>query len=77
MFLVERIHHSVSSDQFQFDISCYGHANPFFHSGQDEESMSDFYMNYEDDDSFVLPIGLFANVDTLGETNDNEIFSLP
>ena len=34
-------------------------------------------MNYEDDDSFVLPNEMIANVDMLGETNGNENFSLP
>lgn len=39
--------------------------------------MSNFYMHNEDDDSFVLPNELIANVDVLGETNGNENFSLP
>ena len=77
VFSVEGIHNSVSDDQFPFDVSCNDHTESFFHSEKDEESMSDFYMHYEDHDSFVLPNELIANVDMFGETNGNENQNLP
>lgn len=40
--------------------------------------MSDFYMHYEDNDSsFVSPNKVIESVDVLGETKENESFSLP
>ena len=78
VFLVEGTHDLVSGNQFQFDVSCYDHTESFFHSELDEESMFDFCMHYEDNDSsFVLPNELIKSVDVLGETIENENFSLP
>lgn len=80
VFPVEGIHDSISSDQsyLQSDVSYYDHTDSYFHSEQGVESLSDFYMHYEDDDSsFVLPNEVIKNVDVLGETNGNENFSLP
>lgn len=80
VFPIEGIHDSISSDQsyFQSDVSYYDHAISYFHSEQGVESLSDFYMHYEDDDSsFVLPNEVIESVDMLGETNKDESFSLP
>lgn len=78
MFQVKGIHHSISSDQFQFNVNCYGHADSYFHSEQGEESMFDFYMHCEDNNSsFFWPNELIESVDVLGKTNWNKNFSLP
>ena len=77
VFLVEGVHDLVSDDQFQLDISSYDNIDSCFHSEQDEINV-DLYMHYEDNDnSFVLPNEVIESVDVLGETNENESFSLP
>ena len=78
VFLVEGIHDLVNSDQFQLDFNCYDHVDSYFHSEQGVDSVSDFYMHYEDnDDGFVFPNEMIESVDMLDKTKKNENFSLP
>ena len=46
-----------------------------FHSEQDEESVSSFYMHYESD--FVSPNLLMNNSDVFGEIVENNTYILP
>ena len=75
VFPIEGVHDSVSDDQFHIDISRSDHVDSYFHSEQNEESNSSFYMHYEND--FISPNLLMRRSDICGETDVNESFSLP
>ena len=78
VFPIDDVHELVDHSQFQFDIIDHEHANLYFHSEEEEEDASSFYMHYENGDShFVFPNKVIESVDVLGEENENEIFSLP
>ena len=78
VFHLDSMYPSYVYDGSKFDFYIQEHADMQFHSEQGEESNSIFYTHYEsDDDNFGLPNEVNENTGVLGETNDNESFSLP
>ncbi len=72
------MHESSLDFDSHFNLCSHEHADAFSHSEHEDEMVFEFYMRYENEGScFVLPSYLFQYDDLIGETNDNENFSLP
>ena len=70
---------SINEEEFQFEFDICEHIDQKFHNEQVvEENEYSFYMCYENEDvDSILPSELIYIASLIGETDRNNIYSLP
>ena len=74
VFHIDSMYLSYVYDGSKFDVYNQEHVDMQFHSEQDEESNSCFYMHYEN--GFVSPNLLMRRSNVCGKTKESQSFSL-